>query len=514
MSKFMDQHIIHALLEAREAYPDRVAINCDNMEYTYRALAETVARYSHFMTENGVSAGDVIGIPLTNSVGSVALLLAVSAIGASITPINPTQPINAVKNIFESVGVKHIFGRARFISECAEGGITVSGISVSTDKALEGALLLSDSESCDAQMPNVDAISLDAPIILTTTSGSTGTPKPINLTLKALYRRGLAFRDTYGVLDGENVMASTPLFHTLAIQLTFMSILAKASFYLLPRYTPAIWLDAIEKYHIHMTVAVSVQLASVLDYMKQKGIETIEGIRCIVSSSALLDAEVRSELIRRLSCEFHENYGTSETSTVSSINYKIVTNKQKSVGSPFGGAELRILRADGSVADANEIGEITAKTPLFFGGYYQRPELTEEAFADGFFKTGDLGYLDEDGFLYYSGRKKEMISSGAINVFPSDIEQVVNTLPGVAECAAFAYSDERLGEVVALVAVPNGECELKKRAIRSHCLKNLADYQQPHHYFVSAEPLPRNAMGKLMRMQINEYIERSAQVME
>jgi len=125
--------------------------------------------------------------------------------------------------------------------------------------------------------------------------------------------------------------------------------------------------------------------------------------------------------------------------------------------------------------------------------------------SDGFFRTGDLGYKDEDGYLYFAGRKKELIITGAINVYPNDVDAVVGQIPEVEECAAFSYPDDRLGEVVALAIVRKEDCELTERTVKTYCARNLADFQQPHKIFF-VDMLPKNAMGKLQRNRIIEHI--------
>ena len=169
------------------------------------------------------------------------------------------------------------------------------------------------------------------------------------------------------------------------------------------------------------------------------------------------------------------------------------------------GADVKILRDNGEEATCGEIGEITCKTDLLCNGYYKMEETFRNSFVKGYFKTGDMGYLDEDGYLYFSGRKKELIITGGINVYPVDIERCVMELPEVSECAAFAYPDERLGEVVALAIVIKEESNLNRRTVQVYCAKNLADYQQPHKLFFVDE-LPKNTMGKLVKSKLMEHV--------
>ena len=232
--------------------------------------------------------------------------------------------------------------------------------------------------------------------------------------------------------------------------------------------------------------------------------------RASISSSALLEESIKLELIEKLKCEFHEMYGTSETSTITNICFQKSPDKQKSVGLPFDEAKIRILRDDNNTdydtdCEVGEIGEIACDTSLLCKGYYKQEAMLNAAMFEGYFRTGDLGYLDEDGYLYFSGRKKEIIITGAVNVYPHDIDVTVERMPEVEECAAFAYPDDRLIEVVALAVVPKDDAELSPRTIKTYCARNLADFQQPHKIFI-VDHLPKNTMGKLQRMSILNYV--------
>ena len=179
------------------------------------------------------------------------------------------------------------------------------------------------------------------------------------------------------------------------------------------------------------------------------------------------------------------------------------------MGKPFDEAKIRRL-FDDEERDCvvGEVGEIACMSKLTCKGYYKMDNMMQLAMVDGYFRTGDLGYVDEDGYLYFAGRKKELIITGAINVYPNDIDMVVGQIPEVEECAAFSYPDDRLGEVVALAIVRKDDCELTERTIKTYCARNLADFQQPHKIFF-VDALPKNAMGKLMRNSILEQIKLS-----
>lgn len=492
--------------QSARANPNKKAIWCDGEIKTYQELADLISQYTNLLISNGVQYKDHIGIPMTNSIESAALIFAAANLGAALVPINPTLPVSAIKTAFKAGDVKHLIARKAFYEESEKsGGIEIEGISICLDDEYPGTIPFSEVEKQPVDRPVIEGITGDETLILTMTSGSTGTPKPIDLTQNNKYLRAMAHIKMYGITKDDNVLAATPLYHSLAERLVIMPLIMGGTTVLLPRFTPPIWLNCVKEQNVTFTIAVSAQLAQIVELLSSPFVPQIDSLRCIVSSSALLEPYVRKELINKLHCDFHEMYGTSETSTVTDINFKEALSKQKSVGRCLPDVEIRILRDNGEEADINEIGEIACKSELICNGYYQLPKVFADAMNAGYFKTGDLGYLDEEGYLYFSGRKKELIITGGINVYPNDVESCVMEIPEVSECAAFAYPDERLGEVVALAIKIEPGMQLKKRTVQVQCARNLADFQQPHKIFFVDE-LPKNAMGKLMKTKLMEYV--------
>ena len=487
--------------------PDKQAIWCDGEEMTYRQLGDFVSQYANYLSARGVKRGDIIGIPMNNSIESVALIMAASCIGAGLAPINPTISVDQVDTAFRSGKVTHLIARSAFYRSIQDREMEyLTGCRLCLDKLLDGIDSMEDVRSQKTDRPSLEGIDGSETLILTMTSGSTGTPKPIELTQNNKLRRADAHISLYEITEDDRILAATPLYHSLAERLVILPLMIGATSILLPRFTPQIWMNCIEQQKVTFTIAVSAQLSQMVQLMSSPFAPDLSSMRSIVSSSALLESHVRTELIDRLKCDFNEMYGTSECSTVTSINFKEAAHKVNSVGRPLPEAEIKILKGNDEEAAVGEIGEIACRTELIFNGYYGQPERTKEAFTpDGYFKTGDLGKVDEDGYLYFCGRKKEIIITGGINVYPQDVESVVMSLPEVAECAAFPYLDERLGEIVALAVVCKEGQTLTKRAVQFCCAKKLADFQQPHKVFFLNE-LPKNAMGKLTKNKLSEAV--------
>lgn len=490
-----------------DRFPNKQAIWCDGEEMTYRELGDFVSRYANYLVSRGVKRSDIIGVPMTNSIESVALIMAASCIGAGLAPINPTISVDQIDTAFCSAKVKHLIARSAFFRQIADREMGyLSGCKLCLDKRIKGSDSMEDIKGQDAKRPSLTDIDGSETLILTMTSGSTGMPKPIELTQNNKLKRADAHVSLYAITENDRILAATPLYHSLAERLVILPLVIGATSVLLPRFTPQIWMNCIEQQKVTFTIAVSAQLSQIVQLMSSPFAPDLSTMRSIVSSSALLESHVRAELIAKLKCDFNEMYGTSECSTVTSINFKEAANKVNSVGRPLTEANIKIMRDDGTEARTGEIGEIGCKTKLIFNGYYGMPEMTKKSFSsNGYFMTGDLGKVDEDGYLYFCGRKKELIITGGINVYPQDVENAVLTLPEVAECAAFPYLDERLGEIVALAVVCKQGHVLTKRAVQFCCAKKLADFQQPHKVFFLKE-LPKNSMGKLTKNKLPEAV--------
>lgn len=492
--------------ETARTYPNKTAVWCENKSITYQELASKVSQYSNFLINKGVSYRDHIGIPMNNSITSVALILAAANLGVGLVPINPTMPIRAIEKAFAVANVKHIIARRAFFEHCDKtGGLEVEGSKFCIDDEYSDTMTFLKAEEMSVVRPVIKKVSGEEILIITMTSGSTGNPKPISLTQKNKHLRAMAHIDLYKITREDNILAGTPLYHSLAERLVLIPLLIGGTSVLLPRFTPNLWLDCVKEQGVTFSIAVSAQLNQIALILSKSNEIEIDTLRCVVSSSALLETNIKNILIDKLHCDFHEMYGTSEVSTVTSINFREALHKTESVGRPIPVADVVILKDNGDVAPVGEIGEIACKTSLICDGYYGMDKTFRDAMQMGYFKTGDLGFLDEESYLYFSGRKKELIITGGINVYPIDLEKCLMEISSISECAAFAFPDEKLGEIVALAIVVKEGSELSKRTIQAHCARNLADYQQPHKIFFLDE-LPRNTMGKLVKSKIIDYI--------
>lgn len=493
-----------------EQSPNKLAIHCEDTNISYQALANLVSRWSQAMLNQGVKRGDHIGVLLPNNIEFVALILVAANVGAALVPLNTSLTPDAISRAFIATSVKHIVSNRAILNHLLSSNADFSNITglwlaIDDSEATQQSKVTKLDAFIEHVTPSKHALNIaheDDALILTMTSGSTGDPKPIVLTQRTKFNRALSAQALYHITENDITLAATPLYHSLAERLVLIPLLTGGSSILMARYSAAEWLKYVETHQVSFTIAVSSQLRQIAERLNTETANT-SSLRCLVSSSALLETEVKADLMTKLSCEFHECYGASEIAIASNLDGTAARSKLQSVGVAAPQVDIKILDKHDQIAAVGEAGEIVCKTPMLFGGYYQRPELTQAAMWGDYFRTGDIGKLDADGFLYYLGRKKDIIISGGINIYPIDIESVLTELESIKECAAFAYADQHLGEVVAVGVVPKDAANFNLKQAKFHCAERLADFQQPRKWFL-LEDLPRNSMGKVMKFQLVE----------
>ena len=488
---------------AMHAQPQKTAVIFAGKQLTYVALHQQVLALSAWFIHNGVRMGDRIGVLLPNCLEFAIVMLAASRNGLVLVPQNLTLPPRLLVQSFGATGVTHLVCW-HSVRESVNDAIPESGVSFSCEVIVGGDSNASNHltqilESGEHSDDLASVVSPSQRYIFTMTSGSTGEPKPIVLSQTTKIRRAEAVAELYGVGGSDVVLAATPLYHSLAERLVLLPLMIGATCVIMGGFTARDWIETVSVFRVTFTMAVSSQLRQVLKLLQTESFD-MTSLRCLVSSSELLDTTTRTQLTELLNCEFHECYGTSEVSCVTNIRFGENAHKHTSVGIPLKNVEIKIMGKDGREKCAGEVGEITCRTPLIFSGYYNRPEVTADAFSDGFFKTGDLGLVDDDGYLYFRGRAKDVVVTGGINVYPNDVEAVLLQHPDVKECAVVPMPDERLGEAVTAVLIPRTG-DLKIRSLQRHCAVRLADYQQPQKYLF-IDTLPKNAMGKIMKQTL------------
>jgi len=317
--------------------------------------------------------------------------------------------------------------------------------------------------------------------IIVSTSGSTSAPKPIVLTEEIKLKRIDIAKRSYNLNRDDTILVSTPLHHSLAQRGVLMSLVLGAKCVLMDRFTPKKFLNLIEKERVTFSFAVSNQLEALKDEVKNYDLSSI---KAMVSTSYQINRDTKKLLLEYM--PIYECYGTSEIGCVTHLTPKDIAKHPNSVGKALDGVNIKIVD-----------GEILVKSPWRFKEYYKLPQITKEAFDGEYFKTGDLGEM-VDGFLYYKGRKKELIKTGGISVYPIDVEKEIKKLNKVKEVAVVGAEDEYFGEIIVAVVVGN----VSRMDVIKAC-ENLAPYQRPM-YIDIVDELPKTSLGKVQKFKLKE----------
>ncbi|WP_425419617.1 class I adenylate-forming enzyme family protein [Oricola indica] len=476
--------------------PDAVALIEGDREISYSELDALVSGCAAQLTASGVQAGDRVAVILPNSVAWVVAYQGAMRIGAIPVPLNPLLADAEITTILAdcepaavvSRGAHVYFGGQTppcpvFDIEADDGGIVST-----TGPVVE----------CAPCAPTDTAVILYS-------SGSTGRPKGVELSHHNLFWNSQAFaldllRLTpedrgYGVLPMSHVFGHTCLFTTF--------LMTGASIVLSPRFDPVETFEAMSRHRITIFMGVPTMYWTLGKAELPEGID-LSSWRACVSGGQALPEEVHVRFEERFGVPISEGYGMTEASpSVCGVRIFDEERRAGSSGRPYWGVRVDIVDEAGNELPVGERGEIAVTSPGLAKGYYRRPDLTAEAFRDGRLHTGDVGLLDEDGFLYVVDRKKEMIISGGYNVYPREIEEMAHRMEGVLEVAAIGEPDERLGERIIAYVVPENGKLVDPEAMIAEWGANLARYKVPRAVRV-LDALPRNATGKVDRMRLRD----------
>ena len=334
------------------------------------------------------------------------------------------------------------------------------------------------------------------------TSGTTGRSKGAMLSHGNLASNAATLRDAWRFTGEDRLLHALPIFHTHGLFVaTNITLMAGGSLIFLPRFDLADMMRLLPKATTMMGVPTFyTRLLSRPDFDR----ELVAHMRLFVSGSAPLSAETHKEFSARTGHAILERYGMTETNMNTSNPYD-GDRIPGSVGKPLPGVDLRITDPEtGAVLAQGEVGMIEVRGPNVFKGYWRMPEKTKAEFRDdGFFISGDLGYIDPRGYVYISGRGKDLIISGGFNVYPAEVEGAIEALPGVAECAVIGVPHADFGEGVVAVVIAKPGAALDEKAMVAALGSELAKYKLPKRIYVT-DSLPRNAMGKVQKNQLRD----------
>ena len=477
---------------------DRVfAVRNGPPDVTYGDLVEASARYANALIARGVEPGDRIVVQVGKCIEMLFLYLACLRAGAVFLPANPAHTAAELGYILADAEPSLLVctQAARATLEGGSRAMACETLEVDGSGSLPEL-----AATCSPDFANIARADDNLAAILYT-SGTTGRPKGAMLTHGNLASNALTLTECWRFTQDDRLLHALPIFHTHGLFVgTNVTPTAGGSMLFLPRFDVEDVIAGFEQSSVMMGVPTFyIRLLGEPDF----GREQVAGMRLFVSGSAPLSADVHREFQRRTGHAVLERYGMTETNMNTSNPYD-GERRAGTVGFPRPGIEIRITdQATQEVLGPGEVGMIEIAGPNVFAGYWNMPERTAEEFRDRFFVSGDLGLFDQDGYLHIVGRAKDLIISGGFNVYPAEVEAILDELDFVRESAVIGVPHPDLGEgVVAVVALHEARNDVEEE-IKAALASKLARYKQRRAVRRVGE-LPRNAMGKIQKAALRE----------
>ncbi|MCW2758478.1 MAG: AMP-dependent synthetase [Nocardioidaceae bacterium] len=454
-------------------------------------LAQAVRRLAARLDGHGVSTGDTVAVMLPNCTEIVTTMFAAWSRGAALTPVNPALTDDEVRYQLEDSTATVVVGdeRARLLAESA-GAVWIDVASVYDDDGPVGDVV-----------PAAD--SSDFALVIYT-SGTTGKPKGVLLDHANLDAMSAAIIETFALTEADTSLLILPLFHVNGLVVSVLSVLrAGGNVVVAPKFSPVDFWDLVETHRPTFFSAVPT-IYAVLDARTEREVDT-SSLRFVVCGAAPMPAELITRFETRFKVPVIEGYGLSESSVASTINPLAGPRKPGAVGVALPGQEVAVVSSKGEFLPQGEAGEVVIRGANVMRGYLGKPEETAKVVRDGWLHTGDVGYLDSDGYLFLVDRIKDMVIRGGENIYPKEIEEVLFSHPAVLEAAVVGRPDTVYGEVpVAFVAAKPGRTVTPDELL-AHCSASLARYKVPYEVFVRTE-LPKNSIGKVVKGLLRDQV--------
>ena len=519
--------------ESAESNPDRAAIRYFDEEISYRDLDDLANRFATLLASRGVEKGDRVAIYTQNNPQFLVAQYGAWKRGAIVVPLNPmlkakeldyhlndsgAKVLVCLESLYEGVAketvpdtnVEHVFTTSEldFLPEDEPPEILAESERQRFDETGD---LLETLRETEPESGARERVSPDDVAYLVYTSGTTGKPKGTMETHSNVAFNSEVYRVWMRIGDDDSVFGAAPLFHiTGLIGHVTLAGLAGVPLVLFHRFDPGEALRLIEKWRPTMTIASITAFMAMMNAPGSEEVDLSSLTKCY-SGGAPVAPSIVDQFEERFGVYIHIAYGLTESNSPTHfvpLGARAPVDEASgalSIGVPVPNCEARLVRVEDPSEEVpvGESGEFATKGPMIFKGYWNKPEETEEAFADGYFLTGDVAVMDEDGWFYIVDRKKDMINVSGYKVWPREVEDVLYTHEQVKEAAAIGIPDEYRGETVKAFVALKEEDAVSEEELIAHCKEQMADYKYPRR-IEFMEELPKTATGKFLRRELRD----------
>lgn len=491
-------------------YPDKLAVVHGEDRLTYKEFNRRVNRLSNALLKNGLTKGDRIAMLLPNSLEMLELFWATAKIGVVIVPLNPM--VRGKDNVYQ---LNDCCPKMIVFHKTYEQDIVlikdqldyieffISTCEHSTNFTNYQAFIKSSHDN----EPNVSVSEEDVANIMYS-SGTTGLPKGIIHTHKTRIMYAFLWGMEYGVTYNSKVLATGSLVFNGSVAFMYPAICAGATYILESKFDKDTVMNTIERESVTHTMMVPTQVITTLDHPDYKP-ERLSSLQVLLTLGSPLPRNRKEQIGEELPGRLFELYGLTE-GFLTTLRPDFVLEKPTSVGPPMIFNEFKIIDEKEAEVPIGEVGEIVGRGPTLMSGYLNKEEETNASMLDDkWIKTGDLGYTDEEGYIYLVDRKKDMIISGGVNVFPRDIEEIVSTHEAVSQVAVVGIPDEKWGEIPLAQVVLKDGIDIQEEELMLWVNDRVpAKFQRLKALSIVGD-MPKNASGKILKRQIREQYQKS-----
>jgi long-chain acyl-CoA synthetase len=459
---------------------------------TYGQLTDTVTKYRDFFYQQGIRPGENVGLFSKNSVEFIYSYLAIASLGAVVVPLNFQLVPREIAYIIQNANIKKLITMTILDLDVELANYNYQ---VNVTQLLISQIFYTISQLEIPPAPVSQSFDENQICTIIYTSGTTGNPKGAMLTHKNLVSNAQAFSQVFTYHQSDRILCVLPMYHCFAWTAAVLTPLFNgSSILILEQFSVKETITSIKDNSLTVIFGIPNMFRLIAQRAEK---EDFAHVKLFVSGGSSLPQEICEQFAKKIGKNVVEGYGLSEASPIVSLN-PIDKVKYCSIGKPLPGIEVKVVDNNNRTLPSGETGELLVRGPNVMHGYYQLPEETAKALQNGWLHTGDLAYLDQEGYIFIVDRLKDMILINGENIYPREIEELLYAYPAIAEAAVIGIPTKQYGTSVYAYLVVNEGSSIDKKALKTYLQEKLAPYKIPRE-FITIDSLPKTSTGKILK---------------